>query len=45
MLNEFLKESSYAELKRKVENRKRVENMEAKNLPNWRTLMAISRSS
>jgi len=32
MLNECLKEASYAELKRKAEN------MEAKNLPNGRTL-------
>ena len=36
MLNEFLKKASYAELKRKVENRK--ENIEVKKLPNGRTL-------
>src|SRR6218665_1594815 len=39
MLNEFLKESSYAELKRKAENRKEWRIcMEAKNLPHGRTL-------
>src|SRR6218665_1568218 len=43
MLNEFLKEASYAELKRKQE---RMENMEAKNLPNGRTLTTnLNRSS
>jgi len=38
-LNESLKESSYAELKRKAENRKeRRKNMNTKDLPNDRTL-------
>ena len=37
MLDEFLKEESYAELKRKTENG-RMEHMEVKNLPNGRTL-------
>src|SRR6218665_503509 len=37
MLNEFLKESSYAELKRNCRKEERVENMEAKNLPHGRT--------
>ena len=35
MLNDFLKESSCVELKRKQE---KLENKEAKNLPNGRTL-------
>jgi len=43
MLNESMKESSYAELKRKAENR-RVENVEAKNLPNGRTLTTTTSS-
>jgi len=38
ILNEFLKESSYAELKRKAENRKEWRIWEAKNLPHGRTL-------
>jgi len=38
MLNEFLKESSYAELKGKGGKQERVENMEAKNLHIGRTL-------
>src|SRR6218665_1298864 len=41
MLNEFLKESSYAKLKRKAENRKEWRIGEAKNLPNGRKLMMI----
>ena len=40
MLNEFLKESSYGVCgtKEKGGKQERVENMEAKNLPNGRTL-------
>jgi len=38
MLNEFFKESSYAGLKRKAKKQERMENMEAKNLPNSGTL-------
>src|SRR6218665_625730 len=38
MLNEFLKEMSYAELKRKGGKQERLENLEAKNLHKDRTL-------